>query len=395
MELKPGYKHTEVGVIPEDWDIFSLEEIAAPNRPICYGIVQVGPYTRNGIPVIAIKNLNTDYSTNIHRSSFQVEAPYARSRVSPGDVLISVKGTTGRIGIVPPHFDGNISRDIARLRLTDDDIPKFWCQMLQSETVQHRLNIAAVGTTRMELSIGILKQVKLARPPKNEQRVIAAVLSDFDECLHAQDGLIAKERDLKQAAMQQLLNGEQRLPGFSGEWKVKALGELASVSKGTQLRSSETDINGRFAHLNGGVAPSGYTHRFNTRAQTIAISEGGNSCGYIQFMAEPYWSGGHCYSVVPTGIENHFLYHALKGQEPAIMRLRVGSGLPNVQKTALVAFRLSYPATRQEQTAIAEVLSDMDAEIAALGAQRAKTAALKQAMMQELLSGRIRLLGND
>lgn len=77
MELKPGYKQTEVGVIPEEWDVRPLDGIADPKWPICYGIVQVGPFIRNGIPVLAIKNLNTDYFANVHRSSPEIEAPYA------------------------------------------------------------------------------------------------------------------------------------------------------------------------------------------------------------------------------------------------------------------------------------------------------------------------------
>ena len=392
MEVKPGYKQTEVGVIPEEWDVPSLEGIADPKRPICYGIVQVGPFARNGIPVLAIKNLNTDYLTNVHRSSPEVETQYARSRVRPGDVLISVKGTTGRVGIVPQHFAGNISRDLARLRLTDEDVPEFWFQMLQSETAQRKLGVAMVGTTRMELSIGILKQVRMPRPPKEEQRTIAGVLSDLDVLIGALDRLIAKKRDLKQAAMQQLLTGQTRLPGFSGEWEEKPLSEIASATKGTQLRSSKPSENGLFAHLNGGITPSGYAEKANTPGSTIAISEGGNSCGYVQFMAEPYWCGGHCYSVVPIGIDNCFLYHALKARQTSIMALRVGSGLPNVQKTALLAFKLTFPTSAAEQTAIAMILSDLDAEIVALETKLAKARQIKQGMMHNLLTGRIRLV---
>src|SRR5689334_8945405 len=104
MEVKPGYKQTEVGVIPEEWDVESLERIADPKRTICYGIVQVGQFSNNGITVLAIKNLNGDYSTSLHRCSPQIEKPYVRSRVRPGDVLVSVKGTIGRIGLVPHHY---------------------------------------------------------------------------------------------------------------------------------------------------------------------------------------------------------------------------------------------------------------------------------------------------
>lgn len=392
MEVTPGYKQTEVGVIPNEWEVVSLNSISDPSRSICYGIVQVGPFSNDGVTVLAIKNLNGDYSTNLHRSSTEIEKRYPRSRVRPGDLLVSVKGTIGRLGLVPTHFIGNISRDLAKISLTKSDMPQFWYQMLQSEMAQRRVEATTVGTTRMELSIGPLKLVKMPRPPLPEQRAIATALSDVDALLSALDRLIAKKRNLKQAAMQQLLKGKTRLPCFHGEWEVRRLGDVASLAKGSQLHNSDTYDGGRFAYLNGGITPSGYTQKSNTLANTIAISEGGNSCGFVQFMREPYWCGGHCYSVIPDGIDNLFLYHALKFQQPAIMGLRVGSGLPNVQKTGLLGFKIRLPGTVPEQTEIAEALTDMDAEVAAFEQRRDKTFALKQGMMQELLTGRTRLV---
>jgi type I restriction enzyme S subunit len=173
-----------------------------------------------------------------------------------------------------------------------------------------------------------LAEFYLPRPQTVEQNAIATALSDVDALIAGLEKLIAKKRDIKQATMQQLLTGHTRLPGFHGVWEVKLLEEVAALSKGTQLHESETDKAGRFAHLNGGITPSSYTHKSNAAANTIAISEGGNSCGFVQFMMEPYWCGGHCYSVIPNGVDNHFLYQALKGQQSAIMGLRVGAGWP-------------------------------------------------------------------
>lgn len=266
----------------------------------------------------------------------------------------------------------------------------YWLQSKKSEFER-----VAMGNTIKTIGLSYFRTLKVPNPPLSEQRAIAAGLSDVDALLAKLDQLIAKKRDFKQAAMQKLLTGQTRLPGFSWNWAVKRLGDVASATKGMQLHKSESSESGRFAHLNGGITPSGFTELANTPGETIAISEGGNSCGFVQFMAEPYWCGGHCYSVVPSGIDKAFLYHALKGQQVAIMGLRVGSGLPNVQKTALLNFPLSLPSDKNEQTAIASVLSDMDAELAALEARRDKTRALKQGMMQALLTGKIRLLAES
>lgn len=393
MEVKPGFQQTAVGVIPIDWQAVAAEEFVDPSAPICYGVVQVGRNIEGGVPIVAIKFVKEISWAPLHRTSKDLERAYARSRVQSGDVLISIKGTIGRVGLVPSGFAGNISRELARLRPRRNYCGEYIAHQLESVSTQARISRAVVGTTRLEFSIATLRQFKLPIPATlEEQRAIAAALSDVDELLAGLDRLIAKKRDLKQAGMQQLLTGQTRLPGSCDGWETAPLGDLALISKGEYLRSEELDDAGAFAHLNGGVTPSGYTTKFNTGANTIAISEGGNSCGFVQFLAEPYWCGGHCYSVVPKSIDNRFLYQALKGRQQAIMALRVGSGLPNVQKTALLGFKLQFPTSSAEQTAIATVLSDMDAELTALEARRDKTRALKQAMMQELLTGRTRLV---
>lgn len=389
----PGYKRSEAGVIPEDWKSTAIATLVEPTSPICYGVVQVGQYTDSGVPIVAIKYVKEISHAPLHRTAPSLEQPYSRSRVRGGDVLISIKGTIGRVGIVPTGFEGNISRELARLRINKGICAEYVAHQLEAGTTQDRIMRSVVGTTRLEFSIAVLRQFELPIPPTEaEQRTISKVLNDVDGLLEGLSRLIAKKSDIKQAAMQQLLTGKTRLPGFNGEWEEKALGEIATISKGVQLHSSETDPDGHIPHYNGGMQPSSFTVRFNTPANTIAISEGGNSCGFVQFITEPFWCGGHCYAVAPKSVDNGFLFHALKGQQSAIMGLRVGSGLPNVQKTALGLFKLKFPKDPIEQTAIADVLSDMDTELSDLERRREKTRALKQAMMQELLTGRTRLV---
>lgn len=388
----PGYKRSEAGVIPEDWKSTAIANLVEPTSPICYGVVQVGQYTDSGVPIVAIKYVKEISHAPLHRTAISLEQPYSRSRVRGGDVLISIKGTIGRVGIVPTGFEGNISRELARLRINKGICSEYVAHQLEAGTTQDRIMRSVVGTTRLEFSIAVLRQFELPIPPTEaEQRTISKVLNDVDGLLEGLSRLIAKKSDIKQAAMQQLLAGETRLPGFNGEWEEKALGEIATISKGVQLHSSETDPDAHIPHYNGGMQPSSFTTRFNTPANTIAISEGGNSCGFVQFITEPFWCGGHCYAVVPKSVDNGFLFYALKSQQIGIMGLRVGSGLPNVQKTALGLFKLKFPKDPIEQTAIVDVLSDMDTELSDLESRREKTRALKQAMMQELLTGRTRL----
>ena len=396
MELKKGYKQTEVGVIPVDWEVKTLGSITSLLTNGFVGTV-TNFYSETDDGVLYIQGYNVEENgfnlNGIKRVTKAFHAQHQKSCLREGDLLTIQTGDIGVTTVVPRGFAGANCHALVISRL-DNRVsePNFYCQYFNSERGRVAFKEIETGSTMKHLNVGDMKLLPLPFPPVVEQRAIAAALSDVDGLIGGLEQFIAKKRDLKQAAMQQLLTGKKRLAGFRAEWVTKTLGKIASVTKGTQLHSSESDTTGKFAHLNGGISPSGYTDEANTPANTIAISEGGNSCGFVQFMIEPYWCGGHCYSVIPTGIQNKFLYHALKGQQSLIMGLRVGSGLPNVQKTGLLAYNLHFPTDEAEQTAIAEVLSDMDAEIAALEQRRDKTRDLKQGMMQALLTGKTRLV---
>ena len=194
--------------------------------------------------------------------------------------------------------------------------------------------------------------------------------------------------------MQQLLSGKQRLEGFEEPWVEKMLGEVGNPQKGNQINKNDlSEETYGFPVYNGGISPSGYHSDYNCEAHTIIISEGGNSCGFANYITQPFWAGGHCYILTPSiEVTKEYLYHALKFYEAEIMDLRTGSGLPNIKKSALKQFCFSIPSNKEEQTAIARVLTDMDSELAALSAKLAKYEDLKQGMMQQLLTGKIRLI---
>lgn len=393
--MRPGYKQTEVGFIPEDWEVRPLGSLGSVIRGASPRPKGDKRYYGGDIPRLMVEDVTRDKKFVTPRIDFlTIEGAKLSRPCKRGTLTVVCSGTPGVVGI--PSFlavDACIHDGMmALLNPSPKVVPDYLFHQLTSN--QEQLYMAAThGGTFVNLTTAGFRAFEIALPPNEaEQRAIAAALSDVDALLDGLDRLIAKKRDLKQAAMHQLLTGQTRLPSFHNEWEVKTVADVANVTKGSQLLSSETNNEGQFPHFNGGILPSSYTDKANTAADTIAISEGGNSCGYVQFILERFWCGGHCYALVPKDVDNRFLYHALKGQQAAIMGLRVGSGLPNVQKTALKAFKVVLPLDPAEQTAIAAVLSDMDAELAALEARRDKTRALKQAMMQELLTGRIRLV---
>jgi type I restriction enzyme S subunit len=207
------FQESRLGVIPVDWHWQSLEDMTEPHSPICYGIVQVFDFVPDGVPVLAIRDLVGDYVTGIHRTSKVIDANYVRSRVRGGDVLISIKGTIGRIGIVPSQYEGNISRDLARIRPAEGTDSMFLLHLLRSPIGQRTLNLAQVGTTRAELSIAPLKRLRFAVPKlTDEQKLISRVLNRQDELIAVSTTESLKLKALKSGLVADLITGDVPVP---------------------------------------------------------------------------------------------------------------------------------------------------------------------------------------
>ncbi len=175
---KPGGS----GIKPSDWRLSSwriaqLGDLIASDAPICYGIVQVGDYAPDGVPTLAIHNLSGNFVDNIHRASISVERAYQRSRVAPGDVVVSIKGTIGEIAIIPSHFAGNLSRDLAKLRFNQGLIrPDFFLHLYATPAFRRYTGSLIVGSTRAELSIDTLRKMQVPVPDLDVQSEISEQL---------------------------------------------------------------------------------------------------------------------------------------------------------------------------------------------------------------------------
>jgi type I restriction enzyme S subunit len=214
-----------------------------------------------------------------------------------------------------------------------------------------------------------------------------------DALLGAQEALLAKKRDLKAAAMQQLLTGETRLPGFSGEWEVKRLGEIAHIKTGS--RNNEDKVtDGHYPFF----VRSEVVERINSYShdcEAILVPGEGRIGNIFHYINGRFDVHQRVYAITKfsEGISGRFIHFCLAKNFGAwAMQNTVKATVDSLRLPTFQTFEMHLPPTDAEQTAIAAVLSDMDAEIAALEAQRDKTRALKQGMMQELLTGRIRLL---
>ena len=245
-----------------------------------------------------------------------------------------------------------------------------------------QLNKLGVGHSVVHIYAKDLGKVIVPIPPKNIQDKIVSTLEQWDTTIEKTEALIdAKERQF--GWLQNTL-----IRANSDKWPTKPLNSLSHIKKGKQLNRDTLDDSGGYPVWNGGITPSGYTDKSNTVAKTITISEGGNSCGFVNFCKEDFWLGGHCYAIekLDNSLDPDFLFFCLKANERRIMRLRVGSGLPNIQKKDIEKQQIQYPPINKQKR-IAHTLNTAQQEITLLKKLADQYRTQKRGLMQKLLSG--------
>ena len=222
-----------------------------------------------------------------------------------------------------------------------------------SMSFHHQIRRIAQGTKIYSINSKNFSECYVGIPSKDEQQKIADLFRLIDERIATQSKIIEDLKKLKSAISENLFKDVKG--------NIVMLSEICEIIKGKQINGEFLSESGKYYVMNGGTEPSGYYNDYNVEANTISISEGGNSCGYIQFNPSPFWSGGHCYTIqkIADNVDNLYLYHYLKSQEDAIMKLRIGSGLPNIQKKDLAMFKIKIPAVEQQRT-ISTFLSSLE-----------------------------------
>ena len=408
-EVKSG-KLTELGVIPEEWNCCSIEQLVSDGileKPMDGNHGNIHPkssdFVSDGIPFVMANNIK-DGSVDLRNCSFirKAQADNLQKGFSkPGDVLLTHKATIGQVAIV-----GCIKTEyimltpqvtyyrVANTSLLDN---VYLRHFFESEVFQRILQTMSGGGTRSYIGITAQRLLPVLLPPLVEQRMIADCLSEVDALINCIDKIIAKKRDIKQAAMQQLLTGQKRLPGFSGEWEVKRLENVAELVMGQSPSSSNYNKRGDGLPLIQGNADI-VDRKTIKRIFTTEVTKLGKCGDLLLSVRAPVGEVaratfdiclGRGVCAIRGGSE--FLYHYLISFESSWARLSKGSTFDSINSAELRSLILRLPASEDEQTAIANILSDMDNELDTLEARRDKVRKLKQGMMQLLLTGRIRL----
>jgi len=425
-EVKPGslcpkgYKQTEVGVIPEEWEVKTLCNVAE----IRSGIAKNSNISvRDPILVhyLRVANVQDGFLDLTEMSMIEVTRhDLKRYAVLPGDVLMNEGGDLDKLGrgsvwqgeFIPCVHQNHVF--VVRCRSTiSHEYLNIWTG---TTTARRYFLVAGKQTTNLAtINKTALGQLPVVLPRLPEQRTIAEALSDVDALLGALDRLITKKRDLKQAAIQQLLTGQTRLPGFHGEWEVKRLGELFEITSSKRVFQSEWKSEGVPFYRARELAVLGETGRvdndlfitkplYESFKNVHGVPEVGDmlvtgvgTLGKVYVVADEqefYFKDGNIiWFKIGGKVSAEFLrqLYLTKVVMKQITDASAGTTVGTYTISGAKKTKIPFPSL-PEQTAIAAVLSDMDAELAALEQRRDKTHALKQGMMQELLTGRIRLV---
>lgn len=404
--IPKGYKQTDVGVIPEDWKVKSISEVGEVKRGASSQQIK---YLKNGgVRLIRINDFFNDNPVFVLPTD-----DIMRYKINKNDILFAGTGNSaGASCIVPMKWEGlPHSYNAPRIRINQNSNREYIFYCLQSNYIAKQQKEQFVGAAQPFLDTNAISNFKIAYPNKpTEQTAIAAALSDADALISSLEKLIAKKRNIKQGAMQELLTGKRRLPGFSGVWGVKKLGEI------TEIVSGGTPKTGVAAYWEGGIkwcTPTDITstagkYLFVTERTISALGLSSSSAhilpvgtlllcsratiGEVKIASSEICTNQGFKSLIcGSGVNNEFLFYLLLTMKHRIVEKAIGSTFLEISKKDMALLEVSLPPL-PEQTAIAAILTDMDVEIEKLEQKVAKYRQIKQGMMQELLTGKTRLI---
>ncbi|AKB46757.1 Type I restriction-modification system, specificity subunit S [Methanosarcina sp. Kolksee] len=426
--IPPGYKQTEVGVIPEDWDTATLSQHCSKLNVGFVGVCE--PYytsESNGVMLIRTGNLYGQKFKfqDLKYVTHSFHELNKKSQTRKGDILIARHGSSGSAVLVPSSIEEANTLNIVIIRTIANELDNIFAQYaINSDGVKKQVLEVTAGSTQGVINTGEIAKLIIPKPTINEQHAIAEALSDTDALIESLEQLIAKKRQIKQGAMQELLTGKRRLPGFSGEWKVKLLDDLFDFSGGLSASRDQLSMEG-YCYLHYGDIHTSKKNFIDVRSEQQDIpklnislkkvaspsllndgdvvfvdaseDDEGTSRHIVVFNKDkiPFISGLH--TIVAKSKKNEldkqYLRYCFQTDDvkKQFYFFAVGTKVSGISKTNIVKITLPVPSL-SEQAAIAAILSDMDSEITALEEKLAKARQIKQGMMQELLTGRIRLV---
>lgn len=414
VEMKSGYKMTEVGVIPEDWEVkelSSISEIKSGKRlPKGSSVTS----SKTPYPYIRVIDMNMGYLnlSDIMYIPENVQPMISKYIISKNDIYISVAGTLGLVGKIPEELDGaNLTENanrITEIQCNRDYLMYYMMSPLIQNVIEAERTIGA----QPKLALQRIRDFYIVLPGDNrEQTAIATALSDVDSLISALTKKIEKKKAIKQGLMQQLLTGKKRLPGFNDKWKSTLLGDIAEVKDGTHQTPQYVKSGGKPFYSVENVTADDFknvkhisleehkalTSNYRIEKGDVLMTRIGSigCCKYVDWDVDASFYVSLALLKINEKYDSKFISYLsnIKSFKEEVMLNSLVFAIPqkiNLGNISLI--KVYIPTSKAEQTAIANILSDCDSEIAALEEKRDKYQEIKQGMMQQLLTGKIRLI---
>ena len=392
-----------------------LDSFVDSSAPICYGILKPGKHFPGGIPVIKVKNISKGkiHHDELLKTTPEIHEQYKRAEVIKGDLLLTIRGTSGRVAMVPESLNGaNITQDTARVRVSSDDEPLYVFYALQSPEVQRQIELNTVGQAVKGINIAEVKKLKIYHPEGGIQKKIAKILATWDKAIATTEKLIETSKQQKKALMQQLLTGKKRFAGFVGEWERHSLSDLVYIDKKSLGKKIPSDFSFRYISLSdvatGNIAEKLETHTFAiapSRARRM-VQAGDILLSTVRPNLQGFAkvSERHSECIASTGFSvlspkknvcGDFIYQYIFSSHITgqINSLVVGSNYPAINSSDVAGLKIYCPSY-QEQQKVASVLSAADAKINKLLTKLTHLKQEKKALMQQLLTGKRKIETN-
>jgi len=387
--IPKGYKQTEIGVIPEDWDVKRIGDIAdvvgggTPNTTILrYWNGSINWFTPTEIGINKYVHQSKRKITNdgLRNSSAKI--------LDEGTVLLTSRAGIGDLSILKEKAATNQGfQSLVPKNQTNSEFIYYLMLTKKADLLDK-----ASGSTFLEISPNNVRAILVQYPQNDEQAIIATALSDADILIENLEKLIEKKKNIKQGAMQELLTGKRRLSGFSGKWEEKKISDVCGKITTGKLNANAMVVGGEYRFYT--CAKDYYQiDRCAFDTEALLVSGNGANVGYIHYYKGKFNAYQRTYVLYDFSADIQYVKLFMDRNLQERIRVEVNAGnTPYITMGTLTEMQIKIPPTKDEQFQVAKVISDMDSEIEKLESELNKYKNLKQGMMQNLLTGKIRLI---
>lgn len=395
-----------------------LGTLVESGAPIIYGILMPGEHVEGGVPVVKVRDIEDGRidPAGLLRTSREIDAQYKRSRLRTGDILLSIRGTTGRVLVVPSSLDGaNITQDTARVRVESTELRDYVAHALASPFVQRQVALHTIGQAVKGINIASVRKLEIPLPSSSGRAVLVRVLDAVSRQSELVGRQLESKRRLKKALLQQLLTGKLRFPGTETvQWGARRIDEVASINPETLPETTVPDYEFRYVELScvdaGKIVLPASPTRFRgapSRARRLVRSGDllfstvrPNLLGFarVPYLPDPLVASTG-FAVVRTmrPADAEFLYQSF--YSTSVLRqvdARIaGTSFPAVSAADVGALRVAWPESASARERIGSLLDRVDTELNLLDRQLAAVRKLKRGLMQKLLTGELEVPAAD